>query len=76
MRKLLLVAGGVILVAFSTITVSGCGNTPCGGDGGVKTSWQIQNTIYYICNDNTTQEVYIGGGGGGGAPQDDGVDPR
>jgi hypothetical protein len=70
MRKLLLVAGGVTLVASLTITVSGCGNKPCSGDGGVKYSYQLQDTIYFICNDNTTQEAYIGGGGGGGAPHE------
>ena len=59
MRKLLLAAGGIILAASLTITVSGCGNVPCSGDGGVKDSWQIENTKYYICNDNTTQEVYL-----------------
>ena len=46
MRKLLLVAGGVILVASSTITVSGCSKAPCDGDDGVKYSYQSQNTMY------------------------------
>ena len=64
MRKLLLVAGGGILVASSTITVSGCSKAPCDGDDGVKYSYQSQNTMYYICNDNVWQEVYLGQGGG------------
>jgi hypothetical protein len=71
MRKLLLVAGGVILLASLTITVSGCGNPPCQGLGGVKGSYQLQNTMYYICNDGVIQQVYIGGGGGGGVPRGD-----
>ena len=69
MRKLLLVAGGVMLAASLMIAVTGCGNPPCQGDGGVKYSYQQQNTIYYVCNDHTIQPVYIGGGGG--APPDD-----
>lgn len=71
MRKLLLVAGGVSLAASLAITVSGCGDTPCKGDGGIKYSWQIGNTKYFMCNDNTTQQIYIPSGGGG-APPDQG----
>jgi len=64
MWKLLQVAGGIILAVSLTIMVSGCGGTPCSNDGGIKGHWQNGNTIYYICNDNTTTSVTIEGGGG------------
>jgi hypothetical protein len=63
MRKLLQVAGAIILAASLTIMVSGCGDTPCHNDGGIKYHWQIGSTIYYTCNDNTTTQVTIEGGG-------------
>jgi hypothetical protein len=62
MRKLLQVVGGIILAASLTIMLSGCGR-PCSNDGGIKAHWQIGNTIYYICNDNTTTSLTIEGGG-------------
>jgi hypothetical protein len=63
MRKLLQILGGIILAASLTILLSGC-DTPCSNDGGIKYHWQNGNTIYYICNDNTTTTVTISGGGG------------
>jgi hypothetical protein len=76
MRKLLLVAGGIILAASLTIMVSGCGSNPCQSFGGVKTSFQSGNIIYYICNDGVEQQVDVGVGGGGAPPDDSSANYR